>query len=308
MIRCIAVLSLVWAVSGHKSNAAVKHSGVYSPNRNELYAGAFLISKSRLLQSENNIRAASYPESIVLNVVLKNCHNCRTLLTRDYLDFCIEHLSSSSNVVGYLPKSEQIEAMKYYSKNMAQNVEDIRDSVILSRRSNFTLSSLTIAMIPFSEGIANPGGREEEVNFHHRLIRRSYFQATFYSLYRYFSRVVVYVSSAHDKALVLQWGLPYYALIDLSDTLSDVSLDKYFFFDPEKKNPRPLSQLLPKYALLDLISKLRNEWSGFQYIYYTEGDQVLHMRKQRALYHMMNVTSGVVMFTPHRMQVNLSTF
>jgi hypothetical protein len=76
-------------------------SGVYFPNITyniELYAGAWLISKKRFLSSINQLRDAENCPGVTFAVLNKGQKTRQdTIMTRDYLDFSVVHLSSLTN-------------------------------------------------------------------------------------------------------------------------------------------------------------------------------------------------------------------
>ena len=110
----------------------------------------------------------------------------------------------------------------------------------------------------------------------------------------------MYVASDQDKQHVREMNIPAYAVIDIRDTLLKVLKRDYF-------QDRPMVQLLPKYSLLDLIKKLSNAgdpmYSNFSYVYYTEGDQILHMRRWKALQRAIDSRAGKDLIIPHRLEV-----
>lgn len=62
-----------------------------------------------------------------------------------------------------------------------------------------------VVIISFSQEIANPNSNEQS----YQQLHQYFFQATFYSLYRYFSNnIVAYVALDNDKILLNSWNIP----------------------------------------------------------------------------------------------------
>lgn len=298
-------------------------SGYYSAKENEDYGGAFLITTKKLISLQKLIEHVWFPEGLILELVKPNqhCPQCQTIFTRDYFDFSCDHLSSTTNIIGTMPMETQKKIIKYLNFRLAQTVKNIRDSIpsppssttsssaISSIHSshNVTYRKSIVAIIPFSQEIANPGSLHNEYVKLHQLMRQHFFQATFYSLYRYFpDNIIVYVASDHDRELIESWNLPIKKIIVMDSILSQVPPEKYFFHDNQRKEPRPRNQLLPKYSLLAAVESLISDpsWSEYRYVYYTEGDQILHLRKLKHLLRALDARNGKDALIPHRMQVS----
>lgn len=294
MLFSFIVKTLAISVSASMS----RHSGLYSGVNKEAYGGAFLIGKAHLQDSQAILEGASYPEDIINRVLWSG--RSINLLTRDYFDFFTEHLSAYSNIIGasFDMKFQKplLDQLNMNLANLSQVLKNHSLSLISNQRGDRLLR--TICVIPFSDKMANLDGMFDDLEKMHSSNRRNYFLATFYSVWRYFPNVVVYVATTREKEIVLDWKLPLFDIIDMSTVLATVPPQKYF-------RNRPLSQLLPKYALLDMVVRLRDEakWDAFSYVYYTEGDQILHLRKIRQLYGVIDASNNTVAIVPHRMQV-----
>jgi len=162
-------------------------------------------------------------------------------------------------------------------------------------------SASTLAICAFSDAEANSIGNTQENKNQQLLqrIRHKYFKIAVYSMFKYFANVLVYVSSHADKQKVASWSLPLLDIVDLTDVLAGVPPKEYF-------HDRPVEQLLPKYSFLDVANKLESstekKWKNFSSLFYTEGDQVVHVRKLNALYKMLEASNGTFVFIPHRLQ------
>ena len=145
----------VWKVESAVYNSAF--SGFYIPVENEQYAGAFLISKDRLVNSSNRLAAAWFPEDVIFKIVKfflkpEYCVNCSSLFLRDYLDFSIEHLSSSTNIVSTMSTNTQVGIMKMMSANLNATINSLKRE----GTSEFHHRQRVVGVIPYTEEIANP--------------------------------------------------------------------------------------------------------------------------------------------------------
>jgi hypothetical protein len=270
------------------------HSGVYV-NPDEEYAGAFFSSKARFLDSVRGISRAKFPEQIVLNSIKlrDSCEYCENFLTRDYLDFSVEHLSSTTNILNVIPLSniQKRRIFELLNERLERQVQYLKFS-----KKRVTPSATTIAVVAFSDNEANVNTNNFEHEHQERLrsVRHNFFKATVYGLLRYFSNIVVYVAKNEDKV-----------------NLAAVPKKQYF-------RDRPVEQLLPKYALLDVAVRMQRagsppgltsfnvsaeKWQSFTSLLYTEGDQILHLRKLNFMYDMFDASNGNFLFVPHRLQV-----
>ena len=75
-------------------------------------------------------------------------------------------------------------------------------------------------------------------------------------------------------------------------------------WDGEGIPPAPTKQHLPKYSLLHTIDQLAHNstWESFKYVYYTEGDLILHMRQPQHIFNMIDKSETYFLAVPHRMQ------
>ena len=283
------------------------HSGVYTQPGEE-YAGAFFISKSRFLAAVQGIQRARFPEAIIFNTIkLRNsCDFCENFLTRDYFDFSVEHLSSTTNVLNAIALSEpeRLDIFQLISDHLERHVHFLRNQKVKNGG-----SSTTLAVVAFSDSEANfnTSNMEGSHTAALRKIRHNFFKATIYGVWRHFSKIIVYVSKSKDKELILSWSLPLLEVIDISDVLAKVPKKDYF-------RGRGVDQMLPKYALLDTArnlgkmdhggtTQLGKLWNTFTSIFYTEGDQILHLRKLKYFYRLFEASEGQFLFLPHRLQV-----
>ena len=280
-------------------------SGFYYANKNEEYGGGFLVSKERFLNSSERILSIWYPEMVIFSVVQKNskCLDCNSLFLRDYFDFSSDHLSSTTNIIGTMPIDTQKSLLELLNYRLENTLKDLIRSITNTTQQQQRRK--VISIIPYSEEVANPGSNDLLYLQLHQQIRRNFFKVTFYSIYRYFSNIVVYVASKEDEKLLLSWNLPIRMIYNLDEVLSKVPKDQYFYINHQRTEARPRNQMLPKYSLLSALDSFKSDssWSSYKYLYYTEGDQILHLRKIKLLLRAIDSRGGKDVIIPHRMQV-----
>lgn len=255
----LLLLCLCWLLPvAFNQRIGSQFSGVYVPSDkvSETYAASFLISKERFIASKDNLLPQRVDDggelaifAITRHVLLhpppKPCEKCKSVMSRDYLDFMVEHMSSTTNQIG----EHGDEAFKFI-KNLRRLSYKLRDAP--PHRSGDKRADQTIAMIVFnSKSVAvNPSPFQEKV-------RRYYFLATFWSVYRYFSRVAVFVEAESDYNLIKNMTVPYYQLVRYPPVAG--------------ANFNVIKQ-----AMLQVMDGLNdptpgNVWNQFKYVYYTEG-------------------------------------
>jgi hypothetical protein len=112
------------------------------------------------------------------------------------------------------------------------------------------------------------------------------FKATFWSLFRYNFKLVVSVSDENELAILKSLNLPIFHIYET------------YNIEPDK------AWRQPQRSLLNAIDDLNTNplWKDFQYVFYTDADQILHMRSIDKLYSI--IESDNFILTPHRLQVN----
>lgn len=144
--------------------------------------------------------------------------------------------------------------------------------------------NLTVVMIPFSTKSASSAAGTVD---HSTQLRINFFEATFWSIYRYMPYIAVSVSTQRD-----------------ADYINELQLPVFDVFRFEKDGG--VAWELPRFSLLKAHESLSSDprWSHFEYLYFTEGDQLLHMRHQTDLMKFLVATGGKFALVPHRMQVS----
>lgn len=291
-------------IEGSVSIEAVKKSqfsGVYNPTTRygfESYAGSWLSPKSKFLEIEHGINGISNLEGASFSMILHGM----TVMTRDYFDFQVLHLSSTTN---HLPvQSDSLH--KVLLSRMQETVKTLQaaNASVLPEnlqnpmkppkiRGSRRMAEKTVVVIPYS-GLAASQSVEHDTNLRKftRSMRLLFVEATIYSIHRYFPNIIVAVSKQSDIAALKELNLPVWRYVDVSEGV--------------KKDHD-----LPRESLKYLIKKFKASPSDddylafqkFQYVYYSEADHILFMRSGVYLYNFMDRMNGTVSVAPHRMQV-----
>ena len=264
-------------------------SGFYAWNRTEPtiaedYAGAWLVSKQRLLAAEVDIASGYAIEHGCFAVLRHQRSNYETLFTRDYFDFMVEHLSSTTNLFPVATDAALFNVTSHRLSMTITKLKKMQRGVLSDSRTNSTL-----AMIVYSPISSTAVPSADQVH-----VRQLFLQATFYSVSRYFPNVVIVVASPSDIVTVRKLGL---AVRDI--LLVNVSL-----------NHQQQTALLPKSALMAVLQRVKLDirWQWVKYVYYSEGDILLHLRNGKQLFSVIDASNGSYAVVPHRMQVRMRCF
>lgn len=267
-------------------------SGLYNPDLQynyEVYSAAWLIPRATFLSKSERIKDMFLLEQSSLWVLLENddAQEARNVvLTRDFLDYFVEHLSSTTNIIR---TNSQLE--RFHLRNTIKKSNVLRRHALNINHApeHRPFSSDTIAIIAFSTNRAFAQGKKESTPERMKVLqdtRYAFFEATFWSVYRYIPHIAVAISGTDELKRLRKAHLPIH----------------HIFMIPNASQP---TWTLPKQSILHLASMLRTNtsWNHFRYVYFTECDQILHMRAQRHLHDFLEGTEGLFMTIPHRMQV-----
>lgn len=210
----------------------------------------------------------------------------KIIMSRDYFDFFVEHLSSTLNIA----ESNDINVLLLNRSTI--KAQDLRAVAEISRNKHHGFNLFyksTIAIIPF----ATTSGLEHNENGElTRALREKFFEQTFWSIHRNFEAVAVSVTNDQDYDALIRLNLPLFQVIN-------------------KRNKNIIEKVdNVRLTLLNAYEQLKTNstWSSrFLYVYFTEGDQILHARSLRHLYDVLshNDFSKELVLVPHRMQVNI---
>jgi len=284
-------------------------SGLYRPDTSralEHYAGAWLVSRRRLLDSKRRVQLIKTLEGASFSVSGMAAHQDPriTLMTRDYFDFSVQHLSSTTN---QLPWNSPPDFLKVILEQTEGIVERLRARAESPKGHPTHVSPLsddrrrteqTVALIPFCNRAASVDAKLETDwnNQFQSQVRLLFFQATFWSVYRVFPKIVVTVGTDDDLATLLEMELPVWRTINMKA-----------LFNASAPIRAPGSvHFLPKESLLFMMDKLQDakaeHFSKFQYVYYSEADHVLQLRAADQLYNAIDASQGRWALAPHRLQ------
>ncbi|KAJ1417689.1 hypothetical protein B484DRAFT_434171 [Ochromonadaceae sp. CCMP2298] len=296
-------------------------SGVYNPavvryNVAEDFSASWLVTRDRYLLSKSALDASKSMAGVSFAVTRTKCKGCFPMMSRDYLDFLVEHLSSTSNSI---PHSNRA-VFQQYAQRIAETVKALRrvaeggdragvgtgteaGAKQMDIRQRQTLGVLVYSSITFSRPQAAL----------HCQIRRHFFAATFWSVRRYFPHIVVFVGSDRDRLEVQAMGLPAVEvkqlLVPLDNKNRTVALPRYSlsWVDAQLRNNLPAGYKRGEDAETysdpeHNITTSQFDWRSVRYVYFTEGDQVLHMRQAAGIFDSLDRGGGRFVMVPHRMQ------
>ena len=250
-------------------------SGIYTPNVHyslESYAGAWLIKREVFMTLDRMIDGMGSLET-ASTMVVQN-HRIIPVMTRDYFDFQVEHLSSTTN---QLRNHNADDVLLHRLVSKGRNLRRIAET-FPDKRSD------VLVIIPFSTNAASEASTAKTML---QKLRWGFFTNTFFSIYRYFPRVVVFVSSLADRQLLLDNFVPAHDIITLPQ--------------------QPQGWQHPRQALRFAYDRLKSDaaYDWVQYVYYSEGDQILHARHTERLLQLLQDFRGEksLALVPHRMQV-----
>ena len=180
-------------------------SGVYAPDTKgsgqaEDFAASFFISEKQFVESFSTIHSATNMAGVSFAVVRRR--SLQTLMSRDYFDLMVEHLSTTSN---QLPHKSLFSVYNSKMRKTAQRLKELAtrrplwgsSSAETDPRLNQTVAVLVYSSITFSRAQSPLQSK----------IREWFFAATFWSVYRYFKHVAVYVGKkAHATVCYARAG------------------------------------------------------------------------------------------------------
>jgi hypothetical protein len=260
----------------------VMFSGFYLPDLKtnfEPFASAWLISKEKFIDSSAAFDHISNFEGTVFAVLSGMKAKKKAIMTRDYFDFQVEHMSSTLNL---LAGSELHGILR---TRLEKRVDVLRNS---ANRSSSHLHAeqrppkgLTVAILPFSShGAHNDEMENEDSTMKLRILM---FQATFWSLKKHNFEVVVSVSSQQEFDVLSTLNLPIFQI--------------YTFYNMIRKSQQPKKSL--QQAVIDIQNDV--SWQQFAFVYYSDADQILHMRNWRVIYDTLLLRDKFTL-CPHRLQ------
>jgi len=189
---------------GHATSQQAIFSGVYRPSLSfqpDDAAGAFLIKQQRFTSTmfyAMNITAYhthKHVDESTIDILLRGrCSTCLNLQTRDFLDYFVEGLSTTIENL----RADQRDVVNHVSKGLKQTILGLKTvsetMPILDKRQD-----QTAVVLVFNSDMTRRISTRLKVLF---------FQATFWSVYRYHKNIYVTVKSSVDYETVADMRLP----------------------------------------------------------------------------------------------------
>lgn len=270
------------------SSTAEIFSGVYSPNLKIAsfdFAAAWLVSREHFVQSKLALMKSYSMAGATFSVVRNKYWNTSILVPRDILDFCVEHLSSFSN---HIPKAYNV-LFDSEIFRMSKNIQLYRENLKKFHQDkiqNLSAKDETLVILVYSSNSFSTNSSTYQSR-----MRYYYFMLTFLSAYKYFNNIYIFVASNEDKESVLSMNLPQKSIINLNI----------------EKNEKNTTITLPRESLLYMVNKFETndeEFKQFRYVYYSEGDQIVHIRNLKYFYDLIDDSFKQFIIVPHRIQVS----
>ena len=240
----------------------------------EVYSGAYLITKSHLLE-ENltpiSLRKRISCETASFMIMRSKANPKRDIIgapvqTLDVFDFSVIHLSAYERLERFFTHRRSraflpnITAVVPIKKILPTTNTFLFHQEYTQYFASLQLSELsrTLAVMPIL--IDSMGfGHSEPSN------RILYLQTCFFSLETVFPNIVVFVASEHERSFLL----------------NTVSLA---FYDVVVVDTYNRSDALPAAAVVETQRRFKSREWDFDFLYYTESDQILLLRKPQVLF------------------------
>lgn len=203
------------------------------------------------------------------------------LMARDYMDFFVEHLSS---LVNQLPDDS---SDQFLMREMSQKGTHLKKWISSNNPLLSPFANDTIAVMPFSLHTY----RHNEFP----RMRKLFFELTYLSVYSNFPKIVVAVPDEHHLDILLnriRIPTPFHVLKCYAQNGTEIH-----DYD------------LMKCMMIQLRDNLENAepgsmWRGFSRVYFTECDQILHMRARQEIHDAASAATADLLLIPHRMNVS----
>jgi len=253
----------------------------------EVYAASYLVTKQYLLKHHIDFNLSTCNTELASFMMMdtkmdeKKDRDGTIIQSLDVLDFSVIHLSAYERLQRRhrISKGDKTHAIRNSTIILKSKYEAMTHEAIITdpskARTKHPDANRTVAIMPWLGSEMGAGNS----NINNRL---EYLKACFWSLYIEFPHVVVAVKSMKDYDIAKNFsGLPWYDVMVLGDL--------------------PNSQSLPVATVQVTRNRiLTGEWKHFDFIYFTESDQVLMMRHHDIIYgHLHKYPRRVLV--PHRL-------
>lgn len=213
--------------------------------------------------------------------MLYNC-TCHISMHVLHSDFFVEHLSSTLNI------AEELDSISGLLLNRSVHKAVHLKDVALIRHPKIRIFDDVVAIIPFA---MTSGLMHSASGFENQQLRLMFFEQTFWSIYRYFPCIAISVTRKRDYDGLMSLNLPFFHV--------------FADFDQEEKQPVQFNVKMGLKHMHEMLTQNSTWRSRFRFVYFSEGDSILHMRSSKSLYDAMSAPAlrGELILTPHRMQV-----
>lgn len=251
----------------------------------ETFGGAFLVTREHLIQHPlslnlSNVNCEAGSTNIADHGVDPTATIGLIIQSMDVLDYSVIHLSAYeraqrkwTKTVTTTEADEENHVREVLQKLIAR-IKD-RTQTLLALDYNYSnYFRRTVVIMPFL-GFDVGYGNSKPTN------RFLYLHACFWSIYAHTSNIVIYVMNIKDYAYAKHTSkLPFYDVVLLANL--------------------PKMTALPYATVLDAKARLLRKVWDFDYVYYTESDQVLLLRIDDDIFTHLNKYPRRVI-TPHRL-------
>ena len=136
----------------------------------EDFAASWLISSKRFNESKKRLSGSSNMAGVSFAITREKCKNCVTIMSRDYMDFLVEHLSTTSNQIPHSDK-QVFDVYKNRMKVISEHWKNISyDRIEKDVRLDQTIALLIYSSISFSRPRVIPSQK------YHISIRKYFFE------------------------------------------------------------------------------------------------------------------------------------
>lgn len=246
----------------------------------EAYAASFLTTTKHIKSRELGSYSAKKITTELASFVMIETRQAEKRLdgaggamirTRDMLDFCVIHVSA-------MERTHRMERKGHLSGPLLRNLKKLADD----QRARYGASnshSKTLAIMPWvGTAHARDVGNSDVSN------RRIYLEASFWSVVRTYQHVVIGCCFKEDVETIRSLKLP---VVDV------------LYFPDCQEEPQKLPFMLLKETQRQL--QRREDWdSAFEYVFYTESDQLPLVREPGELQVYLNAHPSSVLL-PHRL-------
>eukprot|EP00602_Paraphysomonas_sp_CaronLab_P006918 CAMPEP_0185022548 /NCGR_PEP_ID=MMETSP1103-20130426/5253_1 /TAXON_ID=36769 /ORGANISM="Paraphysomonas bandaiensis, Strain Caron Lab Isolate" /LENGTH=360 /DNA_ID=CAMNT_0027554659 /DNA_START=65 /DNA_END=1143 /DNA_ORIENTATION=- len=255
----------------------------------EAYSAAYFITRAHLLETKTNYTLERVNCEMGSFIMMNQRRHMKPGMigavtqSLDVLDFSVIHLSGYERLIRRYWGSLRSQRLftTTTSNDVAKNIGKATAQVLatMPERSRMTMNvsnklNRTVAIMPFLGSTVGAG--------HSVLANRyEYLKACFWSIYAHISHIVVAVTSSEDyKYCRHKSGLPFFDVL-LLDNLPKVAA-------------------LPVATSIAVKDRLIDGRYDFDYIYFTESDQILLMRRPQDLFDILHRFPRYVLL-PHRL-------